>query len=221
MAALRALEDLGILEPTTDGWRVDASNFQRSDGYRRGIRQGLDLEENTHLYETVSLLASVPATVTAEVRSLVFRDALELRAGIMDLIASARSRVVLASPFWDEETVDDLQALLSRRIEQGASVDLLGRTLELSDPNGAALRSLADRLDPRACRVYTWLRRADDDRFRSETFHFKVAIADDERAYLGSANFTSSGMRSRMELGVLSTGGLAHALARIVDAILI
>src|SRR5437870_1840864 len=78
VAALNALEDIGILEPTARGWRLNKTNFERTEGYRRGVRQGLDLEESVHRREKISLLASLPVTVVPDARARVFRDALDL-----------------------------------------------------------------------------------------------------------------------------------------------
>ena len=54
-----------------------------------------------------------------------------------------------------------------------------------------------------------------------QTFHFKAAVADQgTKAYLGSANLTTSGLRSRMELGVILTGEVAGQLHRVIVAAL-
>jgi len=58
------------------------------------------------------------------------------------------------------------------------------------------------------------------DPFGSLTFHFKTAIADAERAYLGSANFNTAGLASRWELGVLLTGVHARRIASLVEAVI-
>jgi phosphatidylserine/phosphatidylglycerophosphate/cardiolipin synthase-like enzyme len=51
-----------------------------------------------------------------------------------------------------------------------------------------------------------------------ETFHAKVALADSEFAYVGSANMTLFSRHS-MELGVLIEGRAARVVANVVRAV--
>jgi hypothetical protein len=51
-----------------------------------------------------------------------------------------------------------------------------------------------------------------------ETFHAKVLLADQDLAYVGSANMTAFARHS-MELGILSDGRAAHVVASIVRAV--
>jgi phosphatidylserine/phosphatidylglycerophosphate/cardiolipin synthase-like enzyme len=51
-----------------------------------------------------------------------------------------------------------------------------------------------------------------------ETFHAKVALADSELAYVGSANMTMFARHS-MELGVLVEGRAARVIANVIRAV--
>jgi phosphatidylserine/phosphatidylglycerophosphate/cardiolipin synthase-like enzyme len=51
-----------------------------------------------------------------------------------------------------------------------------------------------------------------------ETFHAKVALADSELAYVGSANMTVFARHS-MELGVLIEGRAARVIANLIRAV--
>lgn len=53
-----------------------------------------------------------------------------------------------------------------------------------------------------------------------ETFHAKVIVADNDQAYVGSANLNRPSLEYSMELGVLLRGEAAKKVARIVMAIL-
>jgi phosphatidylserine/phosphatidylglycerophosphate/cardiolipin synthase-like enzyme len=71
------------------------------------------------------------------------------------------------------------------------------------------------------CRFFAWYEPSENDPFGTRTFHFKAVIADDGlKAYLGSANLTTAGLRSRMEMGVILTGEPAVQVAQIVDIVL-
>jgi hypothetical protein len=125
---------------------------------------------------------------------------------------------VLASPFWDRITVEELGVLLVRRLEVGVAVDILGRFSEEDE----ALQALAGRFSGRGrARIFPWHAVYPEDPLGSQTFHFKAAVADGgDRAYVGSANLTLAGLRYRMELGVLLCHEPAFQVARILDAVL-
>lgn len=53
-----------------------------------------------------------------------------------------------------------------------------------------------------------------------ETFHAKLALADDSLAYIGSANLLGSSERVSLETGVLVEGAAAADVGRLVDAVL-
>ncbi|HIB69168.1 MAG TPA: hypothetical protein EYO33_29800, partial [Phycisphaerales bacterium] len=53
-----------------------------------------------------------------------------------------------------------------------------------------------------------------------ETFHAKIALADNSLAYVGSANFIGSGDGTSLEAGVLVDGTAAAQIARLIDAVI-
>lgn len=82
-------------------------------------------------------------------------------------------------------------------------------------PTKATVDMLMPTLDAMGVRVLNYILPAGDG---YETFHAKVAIADADHAYVGSANMTKYARHS-MELGVFLTGRQARAVASIVRAI--
>ena len=221
LAVVVAFEELGILRSSGDSWQVDSRRLLSTAGYREGVREAFLVSEEDTKAELARLVVAFPPSIDPQVRALLLHDCGDLRSGLIDLIASAQHRIVLASPFWDAATTADLEPLLRRRIAAGVRVDLLGRSLDTRTPDGRALTLLKQRLNSPQCHVFRWLRNTAGDRFGTETFHLKVAIADDgARAYLGTANFTAAGLRSRMELGIVTSDQLARSLARMVDVLL-
>ncbi len=219
-ASLAALSELGAVRSLGKDWVFDVQEFARSSAYRRGVRDGIEATLGLSSGDSIRLLAALPPTLDQELRERLPDGVADLRSAVVNLIASAEKRIVLASPFWDEETADELCGLLSRRAAAGVRIDLLGRVVGGPSSSGIALKNLADHLDPEQTRAVSWFRSVSKDRFGSETFHFKVAIADGTRAYLGTANFTSPSLRSRMELGIVASGGLASTLEKLVDFVL-
>src|SRR5262249_5281570 len=60
-----------------------------------------------------------------------------------------------------------------------------------------------------ACSVYFWPEenRAKDDNVKIGILHVKCAVADGDKMFLSSANFTEYALTINMDLGLLITGG--------------
>jgi len=142
----------------------------------------------------------------------------DLRFAVLDLIASAQSELLLAAPFWDEQTADDLIGPLQGRLEAGVVIYLLARNAR-SRPVARLRSSL--RGASGQCRSFEWFRQSDESVFATSTFHLKALVQDrGVGAYLGSANFTRASMRSRMEIGVRLEGAVAADLSAVLYATL-
>jgi len=218
-AVLLAMASLGILVHAGRDWWLDLEAYARSADYRRGVWDGFAATDTPAIEPLVTLLAAVPPSLRTGAGARIQSNTIDLRMAVFNLIASTQRRLVLISPYWDNETVGDLTPLLAGRISAGVTVDLLGRSYG-GDASGVALATLAHSLTDTARRVFVWYRTTERDPFGSETFHCKVAVADEERAYVGTANFTLSGFRSRLEIGTLLTGAPAHSTASVVDTLL-
>lgn len=130
----------------------------------------------------------------------------------------ARRRLVVMTPFLDEKGAIWLKQLIGLA-PAGVAVTLVLRGLEDSaraDAMGyAGIRAW---LAQRGVRVmnYSFLRPSGG----RESFHAKVILADDGRAYVGSANVTGWSLDYSMELGVVLDGQAAAEIAEVVDAVL-
>jgi phosphatidylserine/phosphatidylglycerophosphate/cardiolipin synthase-like enzyme len=214
---MSALASIGILKEDNRVYLLNETKLFQTEGYRTGAQEALALRTGAD-HEQPLLFASVPSGLSSAAEQEVRAHAADLRAGVVDMILSARERIVLASPFWDPSTADELGVLLSRRLEAGVAVDILGRF----GTDDEALKTLTSLLSGhRHVRLFSWHVADPDDPFGSQTFHFKAVVADDgDRAYIGSANLTISGLRSRMELGILLRGEPALKVARILEVVL-
>jgi phosphatidylserine/phosphatidylglycerophosphate/cardiolipin synthase-like enzyme len=167
------------------------------------------------------LAAAVAVSISAPIAASLRAGFADLRAELVNLMAATQEELILASPFWDAETVDDLGELLARRLDAGVKVKILCRGLR-SDASGDALRALSKRLrSSSGLEIFEWFSLDADDALGSSTFHAKVAVADGgTRAYVGSANFTISGLRSRYEVGVFLEGMQAQRIGEAMATIL-
>ncbi len=217
-AAVEALLSVGVVRREGRVALLNLARLHETKGYRRGVQEALSFGPDRER-PSIRLCAALPPGLNATSREELSRQVDDLRAALLDVAASARSRIVLASPFWDQDTALEMVELLSRRLEAGVAVDILGRFGGQRDGDAALLLS---RLASNSrCRLYGWYEPSPLDPFGVQTFHFKATVADDGvKAYLGTANLTISGLRSRMELGVVLAGEPARRLSAIVDVAL-
>lgn len=164
------------------------------------------------------LVATLPPDAPAWLSNRVDHTDLGLR----HLAVQAKESLRIAAPYLDPEEaiLEDIAALPSR----GVSVRLLTREATGEDADKGQRKSL-ERL---AAKVPTAEKEAfvARDLYSTDCFgrqraavHAKVVIVDEERAYIGSANFTQTGLDSNFELGVLVEGPLAHDVTTVFDEI--
>ncbi|WP_263367965.1 phospholipase D-like domain-containing protein [Edaphobacter bradus] len=128
------------------------------------------------------------------------------------MIATADKTIVIASPFWDAATSDELVGILAKRLKGGVAVSILGR---FENDLPFDVRTALKRIEKRSSyNVFSWYEQSDRG---TETFHFKALTIDKgRRGYLGSANMTASSLRSRMELGIILSGEPAIQLDKVL-----
>jgi phosphatidylserine/phosphatidylglycerophosphate/cardiolipin synthase-like enzyme len=210
-----ALVDLDILHNEGHSFCLRKQSLLATKEFRSGVWKTLGVvraEDNGA--STVQLCATAPPGLDSIITCHLYEDTIELRAAIVSLIASAQKQLILASPFWDEETADEIGDLIEKRLAAGVSVTILGR---FSEPNASATMAILHQLSKhQSCKVASWFSTGKGD-YGVQTFHFKAIVADHGRlAYLGSANLTTSGLRSRMELGVILSNAAARQLYRVI-----
>jgi phosphatidylserine/phosphatidylglycerophosphate/cardiolipin synthase-like enzyme len=121
-----------------------------------------------------------------------------LAARILEALASANERTLLASPYWSDAGVENLWDGLARSVELELAVTLAGaRSDHERDDRGAMLR-LAARLRDAGARQVTALQYV-PPRAHS-LFHGKLVCG--RIGYLGSANLTGAGLGEHVEVGI-------------------
>jgi phosphatidylserine/phosphatidylglycerophosphate/cardiolipin synthase-like enzyme len=134
------------------------------------------------------------------------------------LVLSARRRLVVMTPFLDDKGAAWLKRLLGS-VPAAVQVTLVLRGLE--DPartDATGFAGIREWLASRGVHVVNYgIPRAGGGR---ESFHAKVILADDWRAYVGSANLTGASLDYSMELGVVLEGQAAAEIGAVVEAVL-
>lgn len=218
LIALTALSDLGVLRREGSRYALDRERFAATEGLRTGIQATLQIlsEERSSETPDAQLCVSLPPALSAPAEHVIHESSTDLRSSLLDVIASARQSLIVASPFWDAGTAADMVSMMRKKLAAGTQVSILGR---FSRDLPAEVRAQLEKVthDP-ACSVLSWFEGAGTE---TQTFHFKAISADHgQRAYLGSANMTVSSLRSRMELGVILSGAIAKQLDRVLRVVL-
>ncbi len=133
--------------------------------------------------------------------------------GFAHVAANAKRRLTLLVPFIDEQGAAVLGKLLSNTPAPDKTVFVR------PDRGGRYWHKDYDRyLASSGTRfLYYWF--AGEDGRRSETFHAKIAIADDNLAYVGSSNFMATSLEHSLEAGVLLRGDLVRPWADLIDTL--
>lgn len=193
LVAIDALVGLGVLTGSPGRYVVIPMTLVHTMGYRTGVREGAQARSADD--GSVRLCMTLPPDLASSVEA-AFREVTEdLRGAVVDLTVGSKRGLVLIRPFWDVTTLHESGPILLRRLAAGVSVQLLGR-FDLQTPS-VARGVLRSRQTHDGCRVLSWYELSSSAPFGSPTFHLKAAVADGgTRGYLGTATFTTSGLRS-------------------------
>lgn len=225
LGLLRRLAELGLIEERPDmQWRVNGSYLTLGTlspllaavaFYRTSVHR----DETTA--KVVLTRPGQPSKLEETLRAMGFAGGrLEVTSEAFgDIAATARKRLMVMTPFLDPHGARWLGELL-KKARRGVRTSVILRYLNnpshTNYPEGlAALREVlansgTEILD------YSISRGMGQ---RVETFHAKVVLADDDYAYVGSANVNKASLENSMELGILVRGEAARAVARVMEAI--
>jgi phosphatidylserine/phosphatidylglycerophosphate/cardiolipin synthase-like enzyme len=218
LVAFNALCDLGVLERNGSRYNLNKTRFDATEQLRSAIHAALAIlgEGSTDSTPEVQLCVSLPPSLSPVAEHVIHESSTDLRSSLLDVVASAKQSLIVASPFWDAGTTSEMVSLVRKKLASGVQVWLLGRfSRDLPADVKFELGKIAS--DP-ACAILSWFEGTGTD---TQTFHFKAISADGgHRAYVGSANMTVSSLRSRMELGVILSGSVASHLDRILRVVM-
>lgn len=165
----------------------------------------------------IDLVATLPKPVEEKVSDRADRIDLELRRIVLRADESLR----VATPYWgpDERVVQDVATAPNRGVE----TQILTR--EVVDPNTneqtvSALTDLVAAVDEDSLdslSIADFYER--EHGVQTGATHAKVMVADEEVAYVGSANLTKLSLSNNYEFGVLLRGDAARDVAAVFDAI--
>lgn len=135
---------------------------------------------------------------------------------LRDLSLSARVSLLLVSPYLSAAGLRAMKGAVAMAARAGAWVTVVTTPLDGSEMrNRQAIEAFTDGEEgsfiDRRLRVLVPAPTFD------ELIHSKLVVADRQRGYIGSANFSWHGMESNLELGVCLQPGQAAAIAGIFE----
>ncbi|MCA1565735.1 MAG: phospholipase D-like domain-containing protein [Acidobacteria bacterium] len=140
-----------------------------------------------------------------------------LAALMTSVISDACERLYLFSPFLDESGAEFLVGPVGGAARRGVTVYLISHDLdEIGSSTSAALQVF--RREVPEIRAFSAPRIERGSGYL--IFHAKLIVADDKRAVLASANLTSYGMATHLEVGVGISGKVASALETLIVQII-
>jgi len=218
LIATHALSDLGVVIRKGSRYHLDIQRWHETAALREGIKSAVTILSNqpNREHTKAHLCVSLPPGLAPAVELVIRESSTDLRSGMLDVITAAKQSLLIASPFWDAATSEEMATLAKKKLSRGVSVTLLGRfSRDLPASVCNELRKIAN--EPN-CSILSWFEGSGSD---TQTFHFKAISADrGVRSYLGSANMTESSLSSRMEIGVVLTGKVAEDLDRVLRVVL-
>ena len=145
-----------------------------------------------------------------------------LTSALLGLCRDARETLTVVSPYLESGGIEWLLPGIEGAIQRGVDVTVVSRELESGEPNMAALSDLFDLAggDNGELQVYDYYEADPDSRQPLYTLHSKVLIADADRAYVGSANFTTYGFTQNLEVGVVVEGPQVKQLERVFGTVI-
>lgn len=182
-----------------DMWQTRAVSVS-SEAVTTALLTAANSEHDHRRQETVEIVWTGPEP--AETR---FR---QTEQAILEVVNSATNRLTIVS--YAVYRIPRIREALVAAADRGVAIRLIVETPNRIEGQGEydCLLALGDNVAS-ASSVYYWPQehRAQDDNGKIGILHVKCAVADGNRMFLSSANFTEYAFTINMELGLLVTGG--------------
>lgn len=134
----------------------------------------------------------------------------------LELIGSAKHELLLMSPFIQSNGFRQLEDQIYLALSRNVRVIIIGHELnDLASHQSQALKRLRREAEVRQAQLSAFAATPE-----AGLLHAKLAVADRERAILGSANMTGPGLTLNFEAGVLLPNPAATEIAAVFHTLL-
>ena len=220
---MAALIESGVVRE--DGPNLSLTVAASDAGRYAAVLRGVAYEQHIHHdLNSIEVTLSPPAHPSRLMQTLPKQDfswakLLDTKDNLFELASRAHRRFAILSPFFDEEGIAWMFQLFEASLPSHIERTLIVRgrdadELHLLRVNGARFRDLNVRV-----MSYAIAHDPDERSAVIETFHAKILVADNDHAYIGSANMNRASRDFSMECGVLISGPCVRPVAALVQAI--
>lgn len=126
---------------------------------------------------------------------------------LIRLINSADSELLITNPYFDQETMREINKPLAYAEKHGIEIKMLLRSDQIPEDPSQLIETLK----------YGELREFSGAESEKSFLHSKLMIADGKRAYIGSANMTSTSLGYNSEIGVIIEGDEINEIKKYFD----
>lgn len=193
-----------------------AARVLESQRIARAALEKVGLTKEINKSPHIELTATFPPGINGEWMS----DVRLLSSDLRKLFFDADTIVRIANPYFDPNpsVVGDIASLANR----GVTTRILTRETESASSRlVSTLNSVYEGIEPEnqhRLRVRDLYKRDAETGRQAYATHAKVAIADSDICYLGSANLTDTSLLNNFELGVLFQGETVEVAVDVFDA---
>jgi phosphatidylserine/phosphatidylglycerophosphate/cardiolipin synthase-like enzyme len=139
---------------------------------------------------------------------------------LIELASQAERRLVIVSPFLDREGLEWIGQLFDTTAQKSIKRTMIVRGRDQTETDLFAEHG--SQLAAKAVDILSYAI-SHDPALRNpaiETFHAKILLADDDKAYIGSANMTRWSRDFSLECGVILRGPCVKPVACLVEAMI-
>lgn len=208
----RLLEEEKLLSYSQGYYKINHENrLQRHFEAVHLLTETIDEEE---LFKEKSKLLWTVLPNYSLIPSHITDNFQHLNSWIQHIIQTTMSRLIFIAPYYSVAGIKHLSTSLSALLELKDNVEvdwIIGETE--NDGNKRALDYLLGTLGASRIRVFEPI----DNKKQTLVNHSKALLSDNERGYLGSANFSHRGLHNQFELGVKLTKEQTLSLTLLVD----
>lgn len=172
--------------------------------------------ENDEYTMSAKALCSAPAHMDALLAVQAEATGLwggSLLVALGKILGEVKQDLVIFSPYWRTDGAQSLLSAAGRKNYTGVNVSVFTQPkVRMRPDDKEGLTFFVDTM--KACGASVSIRAPLAHDGLTPILHAKLIIADGETGYVGSANFTKSGLDHGLEAGVLARGEIANAFAR-------
>jgi phosphatidylserine/phosphatidylglycerophosphate/cardiolipin synthase-like enzyme len=198
---------------------IDTCDFS----YLISILEAVSLYNRVHMdKDEVEVVLTVPEQPSRLVEVMPHQGPYFAKLGATDsafmkIARDATRRLVIASPFIDKAGAEWIVNLFNLTADKEIERYLIFRDY---DSIKTYLMPHADLIKQLSIKLCDYFIHHEDRNPPYETFHAKMVLGDDTRAYVGSANMLGSSLAVCLEVGVVMKGKSVLDIKRLIDSMI-